>query len=65
MTAIVVDVGWAVLGAALVGCALLPLLAGREVATLFQLTRRLTASRPAIVAIFLGWLWIGWHFFAR
>lgn len=57
--------GWVVLAVALAGCGLLPWLGGGRFATLFDLTRRLTRSRPALVAVFAGWLWIGWHFFAR
>lgn len=61
----VIDAGWGVLGAALVACALLPLVTSGRFATLFDLNRRLTRSRLTLVAVFLGWLWVGWHFFAR
>lgn len=61
----IVIVGWAVLAAALVGCGLLPYLARRRVATLFELARRLTRRRLGFAAAFVGWLWIGWHFFVR
>jgi hypothetical protein len=29
------------------------------------LVRRLEANRVGYVAVLVGWMWIGWHFFAR
>ena len=60
-----VDLGWAVLAAGLVVCALLPTLTHGRFATLAGFTRRLTRTRARLVLVFLGWLWVGWHFFVR
>lgn len=64
-SATLVDIGWAVLAAALLACAILPFVTRNRFATLFQLNRRLTGSRLTLAAAFLGWLWVGWHFFVR
>ncbi len=66
MTArLVSDALWAALalvGAGLVVASHLP---NRPVAKASWLIRRLQATSVGYVAVLLGWMWLGWHFFAR
>ena len=66
MTAEVVsDALWAALAAltlALVASTHLP---GSRVERLSALLHRVEATRVGYVAAVLGWMWLGWHFFAR
>jgi len=56
---------WAVAVAALVLCEPLSLLTRGRTASLGGLLEQLVASRPALVAGFVAWMWLGWHLFAR
>jgi hypothetical protein len=62
---IVSDALWALL--ALVGAALAiaSRLPGQPVARASWLVRRLQGAPVGDVAVLLGWMWLGWHFFAR
>jgi hypothetical protein len=62
--ALVLDV-WAALAALLVGCEVLSLLTRRRFAGLLETTGRLASTPARRVALLLGWMWLGWHFFAR
>jgi len=57
-------VGYYVLAAALVGCQAAALLRGR-IPTIGQVVARLTARRAGRWLLLAGWLWVGWHLFAR
>lgn len=54
---------WALLGVAVVVVLALSL-TGR-VARLSPVVARVLSKLPARLALLLGWMWLGWHFFAR
>ena len=60
---------WAVLGAGAVSCEVAARLhvtvGGRRLAALSEVLDRLTARTPSLVVVFVGWMWLGWHLFAR
>jgi hypothetical protein len=55
---------WAALGGAVVALQLLAL-ATRRVATLSGLGHLLARVAPVRAFLLLGWMWLGWHLFAR
>jgi hypothetical protein len=56
---------WAVVVAGLVLCEPLSLATRRRTASIGTLLAVLGASRLRLVAVFVGWMWVGWHLFAR
>ncbi len=56
---------WATLAFLLAGCEVLSLLTGRRFAGLLELTRRVTRPLAGRVVLLAGWMWLGWHLFAR
>ena len=56
---------WILLTVALVACQALALGRRGWVAGLGELRHRLTRSRLVTGALLIGWMWTGWHFFAR
>lgn len=36
-----------------------------RVARFSMLVRRIEVNRVGYVAVLVGWMWLGWHFFAR
>jgi hypothetical protein len=56
---------WALVGIGVVTCLVATALAGDPIPTLGATVRRITASRVGRVVIVLGWMWLGWHAFAR
>ena len=64
MTRAVVLATWAVLAAGLVACEVLALL-GRAVAGSSAVLGAMSAAPVRRVLLFVGWMWVGWHFFAR
>jgi hypothetical protein len=65
MTRTVVLALWGLVALGVVACAVLPVLTKGRFATFLAYARWLTRTRPAFALIFLGWLWLGWHLFAR
>lgn len=65
MTRMVVLTVWAVLAAAVVICVALGVGSGRVLPTFGALVDRVTCRWPGRVLLVLGWMWLGWHFFAR
>ncbi|MDQ4091826.1 MAG: DUF6186 family protein [Actinomycetota bacterium] len=57
-------VGYCLLAAAFVGCQLAGLRSER-VPTIGQAVARITAARAGRWLLLAGWLWVGWHLFAR
>ena len=56
--------GYYLLAAAFVGCQVAGLLSAR-VPTIGQAVARITARRAGRWLLLAGWLWLGWHLFAR
>lgn len=65
MTRAVVLSIWAVVGAVAVVCEVVSLGSPRRVAGFADVLDRFSARRWRLVVAFLGWAWLGWHFFAR
>ncbi|MGI8809410.1 MAG: DUF6186 family protein [Acidimicrobiales bacterium] len=57
-------VGYCVLAAALVVCQLVSLVTGR-IPTIGQVASLATSRRTGRWLVLAGWLWVGWHLFAR
>lgn len=57
--------GWVVVALAFAGCEMLALLGRGRVRGLLGLMGFLTRRDRVLVAVFVGWMWLGWHFFAR
>lgn len=49
----------------LVTCEVVSVLSRRRYAGLSDVLQRMTTGRLRFVVMFVGWMWIGWHFFAR
>jgi hypothetical protein len=57
---------WALLALLALSCEALSLVTGgREVAGVGELLRSLSNGRARLIAQSVGWMWLGWHFFAR
>jgi len=56
---------WAALGAVVVACVILSVGAGRRLPTFGALIDRATRRPVWRVLLLVGWMWLGWHFFAR
>ena len=56
---------WALLALLLAACQIAALLDRPRFAGLLELTSRLSATRAARAGLLLGWMWLGWHLFAR
>lgn len=56
---------WSFLALALVAAEALAHLGRRRVRGFASLATPLLARTPSRLALLLGWMWLGWHFFAR
>jgi len=56
---------WALLGAALVAGQVAAWASGGRFPGLRVLVERVTARPAGRIALVLGWMWLGWHAFAR
>ncbi|HXW38910.1 MAG TPA: hypothetical protein VEJ44_04385 [Acidimicrobiales bacterium] len=56
---------WAVVAVVLMACELAALLRRDGTAGVRELLAVLTDGRVRFVLFFVGWMWLGWHFFAR
>jgi hypothetical protein len=56
---------WAILGAGVVVSAIVAALSKGRVPGLGTLVRKVTVYPVARGALVLGWMWLGWHAFAR
>lgn len=56
---------WGLLGIGVVTCLVATALSEERFPTLGVTVRRITASRVGRVAMVIGWMWLGWHAFAR
>jgi hypothetical protein len=56
---------WALLGAGVIGVQIGALVTKGRLPTFNALLHRLTAFRIGQIAMILGWMWLGWHAFAR
>jgi hypothetical protein len=65
VTRTVVLSAWVFAALLLVGCEVLSAATDRRYAGMLSVLERLAASRLRFVLLFVGWMWLGWHFFAR
>ncbi len=65
MTRPIALVIWAATAGLLAGCELLSLATRRRFAGLLALTSRLSSTPGRRLLLALGWMWLGWHLFAR
>ena len=56
---------WALGAALLVGCEILSVVTRGRYIGFVALARRWSSDRLRLIAFFLAWMWVGWHFFAR
>jgi hypothetical protein len=56
---------WALLGAAVVAGQVIAVASRGRFPGLGTLVQRLTAIRAGQILLVLGWMWLGWHAFAR
>ncbi len=56
---------WVALAVGLGGCQVLAVVTRRRVAGVGGVLALLVATRWRMVACYVGWMWVGWHFFAR
>lgn len=56
---------WALLGAAVAAGQVVAALSGGRFPGLGPLVARITARPVGRVVMVLGWMWLGWHAFAR
>jgi hypothetical protein len=65
MTRLALLAVWAAIAASVVACELLSVANRRRTAGLDRFLRLVGAGRWRTFPLFLGWMWLGWHFFAR
>lgn len=56
---------WGLLGSWVAACAIAAALSGGRLPTLGAVVRRMVARGPVRCLLVLGWIWLGWHAFAR
>jgi hypothetical protein len=56
---------WGLVGFGVVICLLVTALSKERIPTLGATVGRITASRAGRVVLVIGWMWLGWHAFAR
>jgi hypothetical protein len=56
---------WSVLAATLVGCQVIALASRGRLPTMGALFGVITAGPLRRAVVLLGWMWLGWHAFAR
>ncbi len=65
ITHVVISTGWVLVAAGIVIGQVLALSGRTSLVTLRRLLVGLTAQRWSRFVVFMGWMWVGWHFFAR
>ena len=65
MTRSLILAAWALGVLLLVSCEVLSVVTKRRYIGFAALLRRWTDGRLRLAAFFIGWMWLGWHFFAR
>jgi len=68
MTRTVVLAVWVLVALSLAGCGALAWATrqgARRVAAAGEALAALSGARWSMVVCFVGWMWVGWHFFAR
>ncbi len=56
---------WGLLGSGVAACMIAAALSDGRLPTLGTVVGRLAASCPVRSLLVLGWIWLGWHAFAR
>jgi Family of unknown function (DUF6186) len=65
VTRALVLAAWVLVVLFLAGAELLPLTGHRRYTGIGGLLRRVTNGRLRLLVLFVAWMWVGWHFFAR
>ncbi len=56
---------WSLIGLGVLGLVVASLLPGTRIPTLAATVRPFTDRRFCRIALIAGWMWLGWHVFAR
>ena len=56
---------WTAIAAMAVACEVAAVATGGRIRRLVGVMATLTRRDWALVVVFVGWMWMGWHFFAR
>jgi hypothetical protein len=56
---------WALVAAVFIGCQVLSVLSRRRFQGAQGLLDGVTSRTWSFALLFVGWMWLGWHFFAR
>jgi hypothetical protein len=56
---------WGLLGSGVAVCVIAAILTRGRFPTLGTIVSRITASRTGQGLLVVGWMWLGWHAFAR
>jgi len=56
---------WAAIAVAACACEVAAVATGGRIRRLVGLMATLTRRDRVLVVAFVGWMWLGWHFFAR
>ncbi len=56
---------WAAIACLIIGCQAAALLSGGRYGGARAFFDRLTRTNLRLLAVFVGWMWLGWHLFAR
>jgi hypothetical protein len=56
---------WGLLASGVVACAVVAAWSKGRFPTLGRVVSRITATRTGQVLLVVGWMWLGWHAFAR
>ena len=56
---------WSLIGAGVIAVVVASLVPGSAVPTLESVVSRWRAHRLGRVTLIVGWMWLGWHLFAR
>jgi hypothetical protein len=56
---------WAVIALMVVWCEVISIYSSRRIPGFVRMLETLAARPYRTAVLFVGWMWIGWHFFAR
>jgi hypothetical protein len=65
MTRELVLAAWVAVALLLISSELISIASARRTTSVRSLLDGMTSGNTRFVLVFVGWVWIGWHFFAR